>query len=63
MPQRSNSLPSATPLGPVEMPIVRAASTASLSASSLPISGRGPPARTATATPERIRSTSLPATR
>ena len=47
----------ATPLGPVEMPMVRAASTARRSASSLPMSGRGAPARTATATPERTRST------
>ena len=44
-------------------PMVRAASTARRSASSLPISGRGAPARTATATPERARSTALPATR
>jgi hypothetical protein len=61
MPQRSNSLASCTPLGPVEYPSVRASTTAWRSAASLPISGRGAPARTAMATPERTRSTLLPA--
>ena len=55
MPQRWNSFASATPLGPVEVPIVGAASTARRRASSLPTSGRGAPAGTATATLERMR--------
>ena len=63
MPQRSNSRPSATPLGPVDVPMVRAASTARRTASSSPMSGRRAPARTATATGECARSTALPAAR
>jgi hypothetical protein len=43
--------------------MVRAASTAFFSEASEPMSGRGAPARTATDTPERTRSTLLPGRR
>src|SRR5579863_4424294 len=63
IPQRSNRRPSATPLGPVDTPTVRAARTARRTASSSPMSGRRAPARTATATGDCARSTALPAVR
>jgi hypothetical protein len=63
MPQRSNSLLSATPLGPVDRLMLGAASTAERTASSLSMLGSVAPAGTATATPEWTQSTLLQGSR